>query len=126
MIARRYILLPLALCAGLGQWAMAAPDPADPCADARRAIGEQITEARLKGDKARRSALEEQLQALAKQCGGVTPVQPNHLAIERATRLADEREAQLREALGSGDPARIELSKRRLDHARRQLEAAKR
>lgn len=125
MFVRRYILFPLVL-ASLARLATAASDPVDPCSDSRRMIGEQITEARLKGDNARRTALEEQLQALATQCRGVTPVQPNHLAIERATRLAEQREAQLREALGSGDPTRIELSKRRLDHARRQLEAAKR
>jgi len=40
-------------------------------------------------------------------------------------RLATTREAQLREALGTGDQQVIEVSKRRLDQARKQLEAAK-
>ena len=126
MTFKRYTFAPLILAGCIMQSAGAEQDPKHACADSRQRIGEQIKEARLQGDKATRSTLEERLQQLNKHCRGVVPVQPNHLAIEQATRLADEREAQLREALGSGDPDRIELSKRRLDHARQQLEAAKR
>lgn len=126
MTLKRSTFAPLILAGCIMQSVGAEQDPKDVCADSRERIGEQIKEARLQGDKARRTSLEEQLQQLNKTCRGVVPVQPNHLAIERATRTADEREAQLREALGSGDPERIELSKRRLDHARQQLDAAKR
>jgi stress response protein YsnF len=126
MTLRRYTLTPLILAGFIMQSTGAEQDPNNVCADSRERIGEQIKEARLQGDKARRSTLEERLQQLNKHCRGVVPVQPNHLAIEKATREADEREAQLREALGSGDPDRIELSKRRLDYARQQLDAAKR
>lgn len=126
MIFRRYTFSPLLLVACLMQLASAEQDPDHVCADSRQRIGEQIKEARLQGDKARRSTLEEHLRQINKHCRGVVPVQPNHLAIEKATRVAGEREAQLREALGTGDPARIELSKRQLDHARQELKAAKR
>lgn len=126
MILRRYTFAPLLLVACLMQLASAEQDPDHVCADARQRIGEQIKEARLQGDKARRSTLEEHLRQINTHCKGVVPVQPNHLAIEKATRVAGEREAQLREALGTGDPARIELSKRQLDHARQELKAAKR
>ena len=127
MTLKRYTFAPLILVGCLMQPASAEQDPDHHvCADSRQRIGEQIKEARLQGDKGRRSTLEEQLRQINKRCRGVVPVQPNHLAIEKATRVAGEREAQLREALGTGDPARIELSKRQLDHARQELKAAKR
>lgn len=126
MTLRRYTFAALITAGCIMQSVGAEQDHKNVCADSRQVIGEQIKEARLQGDKARRSTLEERLQQLNKQCRGVVPVQPNHLAIEKATRVADEREAQLREALGTGDQERIELSKRRLDHARQLLDAAKR
>lgn len=126
MILRRYIVAPLILVISLMQLASAEQASDDLCSDSRQRLGEQIKEARLHGDKARRSTLEERLRQINKRCKGVVPVQPNHLAIEKATRLAGEREAELREALGTGDPARIEMSKRQLDQARRELKAAKR
>lgn len=126
MILRRYTFAPLLLIGCFMPLANAEHDPDHVCADARQRIGEQIKEARLKGDKARRGTLEEHLRQINKHCKGVVPVQPNHLAIEKATRVAGEREAQLREALGTGDPAKIGLSKRQLDHARQELKAAKR
>ena len=109
------------------QASIAAPDAdADACRDARKVLGEQIQDARLKGDDSYRIALEERLKNLNERCRGMAPIHPNHVEIERAARLASEREAQLREALGTGNAERIELGKRRLDHAREQLEAAKR
>ena len=95
------------------------------CSEQRGRISQQIKDARLKGDSSQRALLEAQLQNLTERCQGVVPLQPNHAEIERAMRLATTREAQLREALGTGDPQVIEVSKRRLDHARKQLEAAK-
>jgi hypothetical protein len=106
------------------QASIAAPD-ADACRDARKVLGEQIQDARLKGDDSYRITLEDRLKDLNERCRGMVPIHPNHAEIERAARLASEREAQLREALGTGDAEKIELGKRRLDHAREQLEAAK-
>lgn len=118
------ILLTIGACGW--QACMAAPEPAEACGETRELLGQQIQDARLKGDDSHRIGLEERLASLNERCRGVVPIQPNHAQIERATRLAREREAQLREALGTGDARMIELRKRRLDHAREQLEAAKR
>lgn len=96
------------------------------CSEARERISQQIKEARLKGDISQRAHLETQLQSLTERCRGVVALQPNHAEIERAARLATVREAQLRDALGTGDSQVIEVSKRRLDQARRQLDDAKR
>ncbi len=126
MSAQRYLLFPLMLSLLGAQSTFAANDSDAACAEARKQIGEQIKEARLKGDVGKRAAVETRLHALDERCNGVVPLQPNHDEVERASRVATVREAQLREALGTGDPEVIELSKRRLDHARKQLEAAKR
>ena len=125
MSARRIIPTLLLLCFCGAQASIAAPDPAEACRDARKTIGEQIQDARLKGDNSQRIALEARLQSLNERCRGMVPLQPNHAEIEKATRLTSVREAQLRQALGTGDAQMIELHKRRLDHAREQLEAAK-
>lgn len=118
------ILLLLGLCCAQSTLRAAEPDAA--CSEARNRISEQIKEARLKDDITQRAILEAQLQSLTERCRGVVALQSNHAEIERAARLATVREAQLREALGTGDPQVIEVSKRRLDQARKQLEAAKR
>lgn len=117
-------LLLFGLCAT--QTPIAAPQPAEACRDKRKILGEQIQDARLKGEDGHRRALEERVNILNERCRGLVPIQPNHAEVERATRLASEREAQLREALGTGDAQMIELHKRRLDQAREKLEAAKR
>ncbi len=116
-------LLLLGFCAA--QMAIAAPQ-SEACRDARKILGEQIQDARLKGDDGYRRTLEERVQLLNERCRGMVPIQPNHAEVERATRLASKHEAQLREALGTGDVQMIELHKRRLDQAREALEAAKR
>ncbi|MCQ4318797.1 DUF1090 family protein [Stutzerimonas stutzeri] len=112
------------LCCSVPTMAMAETDAT--CSEPRERISQQIKDARLKGDSSRRVILEAQLQHLTERCGGVVPLQPNRAEIERAKRLAATREAQLREALGTGDPQVIEESQRRLDQARKELEAAKR
>ncbi|MEK0361245.1 DUF1090 family protein [Pseudomonas sp. CBC3] len=123
---RRSILSLLLFGLCTTQPSIAAPQPAEACRDARKILGEQIQDARLKGEDAHRRALEERVTSLNERCRGMVPIQPNHAEVERATRLASEREAQLREALGTGDAQMIELHKRRLDQAREELEAAKR
>jgi len=121
------VLLPLLLVALPGVTpVMAASESDRACSEARERMGEQIKQARLSGDAGERALLETRLQALNERCRGGIALQPNHAAIERATRVATVREAQLREALGTGDPQVIEISKRRLDQARRELEAARR
>lgn len=105
---------------------LAASDSDSACDEARDKVSQQIKQARLKDDTSRRAMLEARLQMLNERCRGVVPLQANHDEIERATRLATLREAQLREALGTGDRYMIELSERRLDQARQQVEAAKR
>nr|MBF0681563.1 DUF1090 family protein [Pseudomonas sp.] len=119
-------LLILLLAAGLcgGQLLHAAS--ADDCGERRNDLGTQLKEARLQGDKVRMSALEERLQVLNQDCRGVIPLQLNHTEVERANQQANQRETQLREALGAGNPHIIELRREQLDQARRELEAAKR
>lgn len=119
-----FTLLFFSLCGA--QATLAAPEADPACSQTRERISQQIKEARLKDDASQRAALEARLHGLAERCRGVVAVQSNHDEIERATHLATMRETQLREALSTGDPQVIEISKRRLDQARRELEAAKR
>ncbi|MCG6541069.1 DUF1090 domain-containing protein [Pseudomonas sp. KSR10] len=126
-MADRRILFMLLLSSLCGvQATLAAPETSIECSQARERISQQIKEARLKDDTGQRAALEARLHGLAERCRGVVALQPNHDEIERAARLATMREAQLREAISTGDAQVIENSKRRLDQARRALEAAKR
>ncbi len=125
MAGQHNLLAFMLLCLCGTQPATVAAETDATCSDQRERISQQIKDARLKGDSSQRALLEAQLQNLTERCRGVVPLQPNHAEIERAMRLATTREAQLREALGTGDPQVIEVSKRRLDHARKQLEAAK-
>lgn len=126
MSVRPYLLIPLLFSLLGSQPAFAANDSDAACSEAREQISEQIKTTRLKGDVGQRAAMETRLHALDERCRRIVPLQPNHHEVERASRAATVREAQLREALATGDPEVIELSKRRLDHARKQLEAAKR
>ncbi|HCJ30214.1 MAG TPA: hypothetical protein DHV63_13200 [Pseudomonas sp.] len=126
MAGRRNILVLLLFSLCSAQSTLAATEAESACREARDSVSQQIKAARLKGDISQRAALETRLQSLTERCRGVVPLQPNHDEIERASRLATEREAQLREAIGTGDPQAIEVSKRRLDQARKQLKAAKR
>lgn len=126
MADRRNILVLLLLSLCSAQSTLAATEAEAACSEARHSISQQIKEARLTGDLSQRATLELRLRSLTERCRGVAPLQPNHAEIKRATRLATEREAQLREALGTGNQQDIEVSKRRLDQARKQLEAAKR
>ena len=125
MTGRHNLLVSMLFCLCVNQPAMAAAETDATCSAQREHISQQIKDARLKGDSGQRVLLEAQLQKLTERCSGVVPLQPNHAEIERAMRLATTREAQLREALGTGDQQVIEVSKRRLDQARKQLEAAK-
>jgi hypothetical protein len=125
MTGRHNLLAFMLFCLCVNQPAMAAAETDATCSAQREHISQQIKDARLKGDSGQRVLLEAQLQNLTERCSGVVPLQPNHAEIERAMRLATTREAQLREALGTGDQRVIEVSKRRLDQARKQLEAAK-
>ncbi|WP_051231482.1 DUF1090 family protein [Stutzerimonas azotifigens] len=121
----RHPLLALLACAG----PLGSPLPAsaaEDCDASRRALGNQIQEARLGGDGVRLSALEEQLAALNTRCRGLVPLQSNHDAVEAASRRVSAEEAALRAALGQGDTLAIGASQRRLDEARRGLEAARR
>ena len=125
MTGRHNLLVSMLFCLCVNQPAMAAAETDATCSAQREHISQQIKDARLKGDSGQRVLLEAQLQNLTERCSGVVPLQPNHAEIERAMRLATTREAQLREALGTGDQQVIEVSRRRLDQARKQLEAAK-
>lgn len=126
MTGRHNLLAYLLICLCCGAPTMAMAETDATCSEPRERISQQIKDARLKGDSSRRVILEAQLQHLTERCSGVVPLQPNRAGIERAKRLAATREAQLREALGTGDPQVIEESQRRLDQARKELEAAKR
>ncbi|WP_217476033.1 DUF1090 family protein [Stutzerimonas stutzeri] len=125
-MADRRILFMLLFCFCATQAVLAAPEADDDCRETREHISQQIKQARLSGDTSQRAALEVRMQGLAERCRGVVALQPNHDEIKRAEQLVTTREAQLRGALSTGDPQVVEVSKRRLDQARRELEQAKR
>lgn len=116
------ILLVASFC---GVPALASAEPPTSCGERRSALGAQLTEARLQGDKVRLSKLAERLRALNEDCRGLVPLQANQVDVKRASQRANERETRLREALGAGNPQIIELRREQLDQARRELEAAK-
>lgn len=126
MTNRQNILIIWLLSLACAPLALAAEETDPECGEARVRLSQQIQEARLSGNISQRAMLEARLQNLTKRCRGVVPLQPNQQKIEHASRVATLREAQLREALSTGDAQAIDLSKRRLDHARRALDAAKR
>lgn len=126
MADRQNILAPLLLSLACALPALAAEETDPECGESREHLSQQIKEARLSGNISQRAMLETRLQSLTKRCRGVVPLQPNQQKIEHAARIATVREAQLREALSTGDAQTIDLSKRRLDQARKALEAAKR
>lgn len=126
MANRLNIFIPWLLILACVQPALAGEETGPECGEARGHLSQQIKEARLNGNISERAMLEMRLQNLTKRCRGVVPVQPNQQKIEHAARIATVREAQLREALSTGDAQTIDLSKRRLDQARKALEAAKR
>ena len=127
MASRRNILISVVFCLAYAQYSLADQAPADvaECGEARERISQQIKEARLNGDASKRAMQEARLQSLTQRCRGVEPLQPNQQKIDHAARVATMREAQLREALGTGDQQTIDLSKRRLDQARKALEKAR-
>ncbi|PNG13109.1 DUF1090 family protein [Stutzerimonas stutzeri] len=125
-MADRRILFMLSLSLCGAQAVVAAPEADSSCSETREYISQQIKQARLNGDTSQRAALEARLHGLAERCRGVVALQSNHDEIERAEQLVTTREAQLRGALSTGDPQVVEVSKRRLDQARRALEKAKR
>lgn len=126
MANRHYILMAWLLSLACVQPALAVEETDAGCGEARVHLSQQIQEARLSGNISQRAMLETRLQNLTKRCRGVVPLQSNKQKVEHASRVATAREAQLREALSTGDAQTIDLSKRRLDQARKALEAAKR
>lgn len=126
MANRQNIFIPWLLIFACVQPALAGEYTGPECGEARERLSQQIKESRLNGNISERAMLETRLQSLTKRCRGVVPLQPNQQKIEHASRVATAREAQLREALSTGDAQTIDLSKRRLDQARKALEAAKR
>ncbi len=125
-MADRRILFMLLLSLCGAQAVVGAPEADSSCSETREHISQQIKQARLNGDTSQRAALEARLHGLAERCRGVVALQSNHDEIERAEQLVSTREAQLRGALSTGNPQVVEVSKRRLDQARRALEKAKR
>jgi len=124
MLAKR--MMAILLVAGFGSTSiLLAAEPPATCSDRRNALGTQLTEARLQGDKVRLLKLDERLGTLNEDCRGLVPLQANQANVKRANQRTSEREAQLREALGAGNPRIIELRREELDQARRELEAAK-
>lgn len=120
---RRVVLLGSLLLGG--QPALAADAAEMRCGERRQALGKQLAQARLDGDKVRLGLLAHNLNLLTRRCSGLTLLQANPPAVDQAARLLDIREAQLREALGTGDPQLIERRRSQLDQARRQLDAAR-
>lgn len=124
MLAKRTMAI-LLLAGFCSAPTLPAAEPPANCGDRRDALGTQLTEARLQGDKVRLSKLAERLRALNQDCRGLVALQANQVDVKRASQRANEREARLREALGAGNPRIIELRREELDQARQELEAAK-
>lgn len=101
----------------------AAELPEAHCTKQRERLGNALQEARLQGDQVRQSALQDQLLQLNEQCRGLVRLQGERALEHGAARQVARREAELRDALAGGDARRIESSKRRLDQARRALQA---
>lgn len=121
---RQTTLLSLLLAAGLSATPVLAAEPDSGCATKRQVLQEKI-------DAAEQSGNERELQGLRKALGNIdahcddASLQEDRLAsIEEARQEVEEREMDLREAMGKGDQEKIAKRRAKLAEARADLEQA--
>ena len=103
---------------------LAAPSTVESqCQTERQALGEQLQQARLQGDKLQQTQLNHELQTLTEQCQGLVTLHPRQVEYERVYGEVERRETLLRQALGTGDAQLIELRRNQLAKSREKLEA---
>jgi len=123
----RHVFATLAICPAdrYGRHQPAAGSPFDrrECQTERQALGEQLQQARLQGDKLQQTQLNHELQTLTEQCQGLVALHPRQVEYERVFGEVERRETLLRQALSTGDAQLIELRRNQLAKSREKLEA---
>ncbi len=93
-------------------------DALEPCAAKACRLDAEIAQAKAKG-KTRQLASLERARGEAVHCSDDGIKQKRKVALERAQRRIDQREADLKKVEASGDAAKIKKAQRKLDSARK-------
>ena len=102
---------PLALAAG-------SPDSTGPCAAKAARIDAQLAQAKAKGNSKAVANLERARSEMV-HCSDDGLREKRNMALQQAQQRIDLREADLKKAEASGDPAKIKKAQRDLDGARK-------
>lgn len=94
------------------------------CAAKRQALQEKIEIARQHGNSRQVAGLEEALSQVEAHCNDDTLASRRQAKVEDARQEVQQREMDLREALGKGDPDKIAKRQAKLAESRLELEQA--
>lgn len=121
---RQTTLLVLCLGASLGSAGALAAEPAGGCAAKRQVLEEKIAAATQHGNTNQLDGLRRALGNIEAQCDDDTLHRERLATVEEAKQEVQEREMDLREAMGKGDPDKIAKRQAKLAEARAELEQA--
>lgn len=117
-------LLALLLLAGLSSAAVMAAEPDTDCAGKRQVLQEKIEAAQQRGNTRELDGLHRALGNIEANCDDVTLHRQRLATVEEARQEVLQREMDLRDALGSGDPEKIAKRQAKLAEARAELAQA--
>ena len=121
---RQTTLLGLALAAGLTAAPILADEPQGGCAAKRQVLQEKIEVARENGNSHELDGLQRALGNIEAQCDDDSLHRERLAGVEEARQEVQEREMDLREAMGKGDPEKVAKRQAKLAEARAELEQA--
>ncbi|HEY1029230.1 MAG TPA: DUF1090 domain-containing protein [Pseudomonas sp.] len=121
---RQTTLLGLLLVAGLNATPVLAAEPDKGCANKRQVIEEKIEAARQSGNAHELEGLQKALGNVEAHCDDATLHRERLASVEEARQEVQEREMDLREAMGKGDQEKIAKRQAKLAESRAELEQA--
>lgn len=121
---RQTTLLGLALAAGLNAAPILADEPQGGCAAKRQVLQEKIEAARENGNSHELDGLQRALGNIEAQCDDDSLHRERLASVEEARQEVQEREMDLRDAMGKGDQEKIAKRQAKLAEARAELEQA--
>jgi len=121
---RQTALLGLLLAANLNAVPILAAEPASGCATKRQVIEEKIEAARQSGNSRELEGLQKALGNVDAHCDDATLHRERLASVEEARQEVQEREMDLREAMGKGDQEKIAKRQAKLAESRAELEQA--
>lgn len=121
---RQTALLGLLLAANLNATSILAAEADSGCATKRQVIEEKIEAARQNGNSHELDGLQRALGNVAANCDDATLHSERLASVEQARQEVEEREMDLREAIGKGDQEKIAKRQAKLAEARAELQQA--